>query len=111
MENKELLIQYDQEVNRLRSIIKELEEENKKLKEIISNLATMTANGDKTQIKNTAQYKLELMQQRIDKAIEYIENIEEDKEVDNLFVNTNEKSFLTFYKIKKDLLKILKGEE
>ena len=42
------------------------------LLEKIENLTTMTVNGDRTQIKNTTQYKLEILQQRIDKAIEYI---------------------------------------
>lgn len=48
---------------------------------------------------------------KIRKAIEYINNTEEDKEEDSLFIHKKEKSFLTFYKIKNDLLKILKGEE
>jgi predicted nucleotidyltransferase len=47
----------------------------------------------------------------LDKAIDYIENIEEDKDIDGLFVKKKEKSFLNFLKIKNDLLKILKGEE
>lgn len=54
--------------------------------------------------------QLDKLQQKIDKVIEYIEDIEEDKEVDNLFIKKKEKSFLVFYKIKNDLLKILKGE-
>ena len=42
-------------------------DEIKRLNNIIENITTMTVNGDRTQIKNTAQYK-------IDKAIEYIES-------------------------------------
>ena len=54
--------------------IGKLEKENKELKEIVYNLTTMTANGDRTQIKNTAQYKLEQCQQKINKALEEIDN-------------------------------------
>lgn len=50
-------------------------EENKKLKEIVENLTTMTVCGDKKQIKNTAQYKLEKAQSKIDKANEAISSI------------------------------------
>lgn len=48
-----------------------LQKENERLKEIVENLTTMTVCGDKKQIKNTAQYKLEIYKSRIDKAIEY----------------------------------------
>lgn len=89
--------------------ITNLQEENKKLKEIVENLMTMTVCGDRKQIKNTAQYKLEIAQDRIDKAIEYIE--EHIKyECDDTF---NGMSFYShhLYDFKKDdLLNILKGE-
>ena len=52
--------------------IHKLQQENKQLKEIVYNLTTMTVYGDRKQIKNTAQYKLELAEQKINKAIEYI---------------------------------------
>ena len=52
--------------------IKELEQENDKLKEVAENITTMTVCGDRKQIKNTAQYKLEIAQSRIEKAIELI---------------------------------------
>ena len=48
-----------------------LQKENERLKEIIENLTTMRVCGDRKQIKNTAQYKLEVAQSRIDKAIKY----------------------------------------
>lgn len=51
----------------------EQEEENKRLNNIIENLTTMTVNGDRTQIKNTAQYKLEQAEEKIKKAIYFIE--------------------------------------
>lgn len=88
----------------LNNYICKLEEENKRLKEIVENLTTLNVCGDKKQIENTAQYKLELSQQRINKAIEYIQStkyewgdLEED----------NEDYDIDVYK----LLKLLKGEE
>jgi hypothetical protein len=51
--------------------ITNLQEENERLKETIENLTTMTVNGDRTQIKNTAQYKLDIYKSRNEKAIEY----------------------------------------
>lgn len=42
----------------------DLQQENKQLKERLENVMTMTACGDKKQIKNTAQYKLEKVQQQ-----------------------------------------------
>lgn len=53
--------------------IKQLQEENERLKEVVENLTTMTVCGDRKQIKNTAQFKLEQCQSRIDKATDYIE--------------------------------------
>ena len=51
--------------------------ENKRLKEIVENLTTMTVCGDRKQIKNTAQYKLDIYKSRNEKAIEYIKNHKE----------------------------------
>lgn len=48
-----------------------LKEENKRLKEVVENLTTMTVCGDRKQIKNTAQYKLDIYKSRNEKAIEY----------------------------------------
>lgn len=53
--------------------ITNLQKENEKLREIVENLTTMTVCGDRKQIKNTAQYKLDIAQQKIDKAIEFVE--------------------------------------
>lgn len=52
---------------------KAVERDNRKLKEIVENLTTMTVNGDRKQIKNTAQYKLDIYKSRNEKAIRYIE--------------------------------------
>lgn len=83
--------------------IKKVYLENQKLKEKIENLTTLVVCGDTKQIKNTAQYKLEQLQQRIEKAIEYIEN----KEIDTLHFNS--KDFLDT-SIAGELLEILGGE-
>lgn len=61
----------------------DLQRENKQLKEKIENLTTMIACGDRKQIKNTAQYKLELAEQKIDKAIEYIKSHTKETNFDN----------------------------
>lgn len=53
----------------------DLKEENERLKEIVENLTTMTVCGDRKQIKNTAQYKLDIYKQRIDKANEIIDEV------------------------------------
>ena len=63
-----------QELKKLYDYITDLQEDNQRLKEIVENLTTMTVCGDRKQIKNTAQYKLEQAQSRIDKAIEIYEN-------------------------------------
>lgn len=60
---------------------KQLKEEIARLREKIENLTTMTVCGDRKQIKNTAQYKLELAEQKIDKIIE--ENKELNKRLEN----------------------------
>lgn len=58
-----------------------LREENERLKEIVENLTTMTASGDGKQIKNTAQFKLDICKQRIKKAVDLIiEKIDYDDE-------------------------------
>ena len=59
----------------LTEYITNLQQENKQLKEIVNNLTTMTAHGDRKQIKNTAQYKLELAEQKIDKALDMLDLI------------------------------------
>lgn len=82
-----------------------IQQENKQLKEKIENLTTLVVCGDTKQIKNTAQYKLEQLQQRIDKAIEYIENNTYDDSLDG------DGSRLMFEKANgKELLEILKGD-
>jgi DNA repair exonuclease SbcCD ATPase subunit len=81
-----------------------LKEENKRLKEIVENLTTMTAYGDRTQIKNTAQYKLEIAQNRIDKAIEYIKKCQ-------LGVDAMDRPYMLLDQDEgKELLNILKGD-
>ena len=56
----------------LLSYIEQLEKENDRLKEVVENLTTMTVNGDTKQIKNTAQYKLEQLENNRDKAYEFV---------------------------------------
>ena len=56
----------------LQQKVEQLEKENIKQKEIIENLTTITVCGDKKQIKNTAQYKLEQLENIRKEAIEYI---------------------------------------
>lgn len=79
-----------------------LSEEIERLNNIIENLTTMTVNGDRTQIKNTAQYK-------IDRAIEYHDNC-----VNNLLdldkIEENERlAYQVAYEIHDNYLRILKG--
>ena len=90
---------------------KRLQEENERLKEVVENLTTMTVCGDKKQIKNTAQYKLEIAQDRINKAIEYIE--EHIKyECDGTYSGMSFYSHHLYDNFKKeDLLNILQGED
>lgn len=73
-----------------------LQEENETLKEKVYNVMSWTVCGDMKQIKNTAQYKLDIAQDRISKAIEYIED-------DSLFNGSGICA--------NDLLDILRGEE
>ena len=82
--------------------IQQLQQENKQLKEKIENLTTLVVCGDTKQIKNTAQYKLEQLQQRIDKAIEYIKTT-------NILGLRYGKTIFSIYLTK--LLEILEGEE
>lgn len=65
----------------IKHYITNLEQENERLKEIVENLATFTVCGDRKQIKNTAQYKLEIAQDKIDKAIHRIQLLQMDGEV------------------------------
>lgn len=77
--------------------IQKLQQENEKLKEKIENLTTLVVCGDTKQIKNTAQYKLEQLQQRIDKAIECISNFlctEEYIKVDGIAIADNYEKIL-----------------
>ena len=59
-------------ITNLQQKVEQLEKENIKQKEIIENLTTMTVCGDKKQIKNTAQYKLEQLENIRKEAIEYL---------------------------------------
>ena len=60
-------------IKHLQQKVEQLEKENIKQKEIIENLTTMTVCGDKKQIKNTAQYKLEQLESIRKEAIEWID--------------------------------------
>lgn len=59
------------EVHNLQQKVEQLEKENIRQKEIIENLTTMTVCGDKKQIKNTAQCKLEQLENIRKEAIEF----------------------------------------
>lgn len=61
-------------IEHLQQKVEQLEKENIKQKEIIENLTTMTVCGDKKQIKNTAQYKLEQLENIRKEVIEYIKD-------------------------------------
>ena len=61
---------------------KQLEQENKQLKEIVYNLTTMTVCGDRKQIKNTAQYKLEQLQKVLTELEEWLK-----QEIENIKTN------------------------
>ena len=61
------------ELSEILKYVEQLEKENIKQKEIIENLTTMTVCGDKKQIKNTAQYKLEQLENIKKEIKEYIE--------------------------------------
>lgn len=75
IENNEDYLSEQEKINQylyLQQKVEQLEKENIKQKEIIENLTTMTVCGDKKQIKNTAQYKLEQLENIRKEAIEYI---------------------------------------
>lgn len=88
--------------------VEQLEKENIKQKEIIENLTTMTVCGDKKQIKNTAQYKLEQLENIRKEAIEYVSKHIQEYDVDGTFTNLDEFDFIASPQV---LLNILnKGE-
>ena len=64
------------ELSEILKYVEQLEKENIKQKEIIESLTTMTVCGDKKQIKNTVQYKLEQLENIRKEAIEYITSYE-----------------------------------
>ena len=92
----------------IKNYITNLQEENKRLKEIVYNLTTLTVNGDRKQIKNTAQYKLEQCQQRIDKTIERLNTITDEYHEKQIM-----DCFYKEYAIKEihNALSILRGEQ
>ena len=63
------------EARTLLDYITNLQQENEKLKEILENLTTMTVCDDNKQIKNTAQYKLDIYKSRNDKAVEKLKSV------------------------------------
>ena len=63
--------------------VEQLEKENIKQKEIIENLTTMTVCEDKKQIKNTAQYKLEQLENIRKEAIEELSYMSTDAYVED----------------------------
>ena len=63
--------------------VEQLEKENIKQKEMIENLTTMTVCGDKKQIKNTAQYKLEQLENIRKEAIEELTYMSTDAYVED----------------------------
>ena len=94
----------DIECQLLLDYITNLQEENERLKEIVENLTTMTASGDGKQIKNTAQFKLDIYKQRIKKAVDLIiEKIDYDNEYPGYM-----QMLSTDYE---DLLNILQGSD
>lgn len=87
------------ELSEILKYVEQLEKENIKQKEIIENLTTMTVCGDKKQIKNTAQYKLEQLENIRKEAIELINK------------NSQYPTYYLTGNIVKDLLNILnKGD-
>ena len=69
-------------IEHLQQKVEQLEKENIKQKEIIENLTTMTVCGDKKQIKNTAQYKLEQLENIRKEAIEELSYMSTDAYVE-----------------------------
>ena len=82
--------------------ITNLQEENERLKEIVENLTTMTVCGDRKQIKNTAQYKLDICKSKIDKAIEYVKS---NEFIGKIRLNSENKQSIN------NLLDILQGSD
>ena len=70
--NQKYKLEY--ELDTLDNKYEQLEKENIRQKEIIENLTTMAVCGDKKQIKNTAQYKLEQLENIRKEAIVYIKD-------------------------------------
>ena len=107
-----------EERKKLADYITNLQEENKRLKEIVENLTTMTVCGDRKQIKNTAQYKLDICKSRIDKAIEYVNTHKPSdtisfplmkKDEENQVKSCFDYEFREIYQ--KELLEILQGSD
>lgn len=63
LDNTDYILHSDK-AKALLDYITNLQEENERLREIVENLTTMTVCGDKKQIKNTAQYKLDIYKSR-----------------------------------------------
>ena len=96
--NGEQALKFNRKYEDLQQKVEQLEKENIKQKEIIENLTTMTVCGDKKQIKNTAQYKLEQLESIRKEAIEYMKEfifepllISEDRKL--IMFNENLKNF------------------
>ena len=70
-------------VDELEKKVEQLEKENIRQKEVIENLTTMTVCGDKKQIKNTAQYKLEQLENIRKEAIEELTYMSTDAYVED----------------------------
>jgi putative NADH-flavin reductase len=85
---EEAKLKYEKElaykaIVQLQQKVEQLEKENIKQKEIIENLTTMTVCGDKKQIKNTAQYKLEQLENIRKEAIEELTYMSTDAYVED----------------------------
>jgi hypothetical protein len=72
IETEEKAFKFKDYIKDLQQKVEQLEKENIKQKEIIENLTTMTVCGDKKQIKNTAQCKLEQLENIRKEAIKFI---------------------------------------
>ena len=108
-----------EERKKMADYITNLQEENERLREVVENLTTMTVCGDRKQIKNTAQFKLEQCQSRIDKAIEYITSYEaietiqqfdHSKNNEDLDGATIDEMTRRYLEVHDNLLNILQGE-
>lgn len=83
IEAEEKAFRFKDYIKDLQQKVEQLEKENIKQKEIIENLTTMTVCGDKKQIKNTAQYKLEQLENIINEAIEELSYMSTDAYVED----------------------------